>query len=136
MEAGQLADSSRYILYHEYETPILREKGSGAVTVLPDHYGDPSCGIIDPREQWCIVGGEGCYLYFIESRTGSFFLKEKSGACFIDSIRLTGTDTVEIIVDPWSDQHGTWQLNILPEWRRSEICKISEQPDRRGESRP
>lgn len=120
-----LSDTKNYSLITEYESTILLNKIDNKELHLRDHYGDPSCGNIDKNEQWCIVGGEGITVYFIDQKKSITLL----AGLFIHSIRIKEHNKINIIVDPWSDESGTWELNI----KNLSIKKISKEPDLRDE---
>jgi hypothetical protein len=56
MNSMTLAESENYLLTYEYEYPILINKITNRKIDLRNQYGDPTCGIIDINEKWCIVG--------------------------------------------------------------------------------
>jgi hypothetical protein len=54
-----LAESSNFVVTHEFELAFATEKGTGREIPLGSHYGDPTCAVIAPDESWLAVGGEG-----------------------------------------------------------------------------
>jgi hypothetical protein len=62
--AQKLAQSKGYVLEGDYETATLT--GYGQSFVVGDHFGDVICGCIDEAEKWCVTGGEGLIIYFLD----------------------------------------------------------------------
>jgi hypothetical protein len=118
-----LDESKNYKLVNEWEKPILIDKRNKHEYFLREHYGDPSCGIISEMKKYCIVGGEGLSIYHFEKNEEFNFLSKLP----IHSIKMNDENSIKILVDPWSDDHGTWILNI----NDFTINKISEKPDMR-----
>jgi len=61
-----LAESKRYIIQSEYESVFLKFKQSEREILIGDFYGDPEVGFIAADERYCVVGGCGIIVYFIE----------------------------------------------------------------------
>lgn len=57
MAVRELCRQGGYLIEHEYETAWLRWQGGKLV--IGDHYGDPTCALIDPAGAWCLTAGEG-----------------------------------------------------------------------------
>ena len=57
MAVQELCRQGGYVIEHEYETAWLRWQGGKLL--IGDHYGDPSCALIDPAGAWCLTAGEG-----------------------------------------------------------------------------
>ena len=113
-----LSESKSFILCHEYEDVFLKDKRNGATHDLGNHYGDPRVGLISPDENWFITAGEGV-LYFDFERGLREYLREgfkdnfgKDGCAFIHSARIESSDSVRILIDPWSEHASTWVLSI------------------------
>ena len=60
-----LASSDQFRILHEYETVWLEAEGRGRI-VIGDFYGDPKMAIIDAGERWCVIGGCGLIIYFLQ----------------------------------------------------------------------
>ena len=57
MAVRELCRQGGYVIEHEYETAWLRWQGGRLL--IGDHYGDPTCALIDPAGAWCLTAGEG-----------------------------------------------------------------------------
>jgi hypothetical protein len=57
MAVQELCRRGGYVIVHEYETAWLCWQGGKLL--IGDHYGDPSCALIDPDGAWCLTAGEG-----------------------------------------------------------------------------
>ncbi|MCP5024549.1 MAG: hypothetical protein GY930_22645 [bacterium] len=109
---------------------FLVEKSTGLETELTDHYGNPSCGVIGPNEDWVVVGGCGLELHRIGGESEVLFrqgmspLGEAQEYWFVHDMRLEGTDTVRILFDPWDKYASVWTVRC-PEFK---LCKIQDGP--------
>lgn len=121
MIMNKLYETENYILYFDYEIPILHDKRNDSDLKLKDHYGDPSCGLIDFNENWCAVGGEGVSIFLIHQKKEIRVLEKY----FIHSVKQLDENNLRILIDPWSENPGVWELNI----KSFKISKISDNPD-------
>ncbi len=123
MTRNLLDESKNYTLLYEYETPILKNRKNHSEIFLRTHYGDPTCGNIDENNELCIVAGEGVSIYFYNTKKELNFLDTYC----IHSINQIENNLIKILVDPWSEQHGTWILDL----KSLKINKINNKPDMR-----
>jgi len=103
-----LAESPLFRLYALYEQPYLLDKTTRQIIPLRDHYGDPSCGLIDPEGQWCAVGGEGGSVFFPDTGEEAEYL----AGCFIQSLGMGEPGVLEIHTDSPEGQNGLWRLDV------------------------
>ncbi len=144
-----LAESESYILKRDYEHAKLQHKQSKEKIMVGDHYGDPCCGLIAPDESWCITGGDGLILWFLEGNMWTGFRTRESGAqrnqlqfknpedmrwlrsstediCrFVHDMKLVDSKSVRILLDPWSDYASTWLLDI----ETKTLAKVADGPN-------
>lgn len=96
------------------------------MAALPEHYGDPSSGLIDPHGKWCVVGGLGLFLYDIHHKKLYPFLADE----YIAGVKFgSNRNTVKILLDPWGISPGVWCLDI----KKRTVRKISSGPDLRDQ---
>ena len=113
-----LDESENFQLGHEWEDVILVDKKSGEKFIVGSHYGDPSCGLIGPDEDWFISAGEGIILYRFKDgikeflKSGFVNSDKGDGPAFIHAIRLKSNHEVEILLDPWSEYASVWILTV------------------------
>lgn len=103
-----LAESEHYIVGHEFETAYLVEKATGVKTYLDDHYGDPTCAVIAPGEDWFAVGGVG--ITYFDFARGVRKFKQSSSQC-VHAMRANGPDRLRVLLDPWSECASVWELH-------------------------
>lgn len=118
-----LAESDNYLLTNEWEYPALFHKYAHKEISLKEHNGDPQCGIITHNEKWCIVGGEFLSVFSIIEETEMVLFTGKEYR--IHSIKEVENGKIHVFMDPWSVEHGTWELN--PD--SLTIKRISEEPN-------
>lgn len=61
MTALLAATPSGFRIRHDFEDAWL--EWPGGRLPLGDHYGDPTCALLNPDEGWCVVGGEGLVIH-------------------------------------------------------------------------
>lgn len=127
-QARNLAESPKFVLAHEYETAFAINRHTGERHPIGEHYGDPTCALISPDEDWFLVGGEG--LTFLDLNRGRRdFLRRSEEAItahvyFVSAMRIDGPRSVRILVDPWSEEASTWQLDL----EALAILKVADGP--------
>lgn len=123
-------ESGSYILGHEFETAIIKKKNSDKKTIIEDHFGDPTCGIIGPNEKWFAVGGEGVTYYDFQNGCKMFFRNncppyERSCETWhVHDMRMDEKENIRILLDPWSDYASIWVLNLID----FKLVKIQDGP--------
>jgi hypothetical protein len=70
--------------------------------------GDPTCGIVGKNNDWCLVGGEILILKTFFDHT----VRPVGDLKDIHDIRLVDAYTVQILIDPWSENAAIWQLDL------------------------
>ncbi|HVR37901.1 MAG TPA: hypothetical protein VMU84_02320, partial [Thermoanaerobaculia bacterium] len=58
-----LAESTNYIVVHEFEDVVIVGKRSGTTIRLGSHYGDAQVAVIADDESWFAAGGDGVTLH-------------------------------------------------------------------------
>lgn len=115
-----LAESSRFILGHSYETVIVVNKIDGSEFSAGEHYGDPKVGLITPDESWFVTAGEGLQCFSIQRSLVTFFRRGRvplgpeatEPAWFVHSARLESQHLVRVLIDPWSAFSSVWQVDL------------------------
>lgn len=102
-------ENTLYRLYHIYEDVYISDKLNGRVDFVISCYGDPSAGIIDKHNRWCIIGGESLILYDMSKKTPICV----DGLKWIYALRQTEKDVVQILTDPWSQDSAIWALDTI-----------------------
>jgi hypothetical protein len=104
-----LNETNEYVLGHIFEEIYLVNKVTQERYGLGTMYGDPSCGLIDQDNKWCIVGGSTLIIWTTKGTT-ELKVSALYEAC---RIRQINHQTVQILIDPWADHSSIWELNIL-----------------------
>ena len=104
-----LDETSKYLLGHIFEETYLFDKETNERYVLGSIYGDPSCGLIDQDNKWCIIGGSTLIIW-TPKETIELKVDELFWAC---KLRQINQNDVQVLIDPWSDNSAIWQLNIM-----------------------
>ncbi len=93
---------------HEFETAFLVYKPLGRVLLEDYFYGDPTCGLIDSDNQWAIVGGEHLAVWTPQK----WQRIDDEGLRWIHALRVKNHNTVEILIDPWSECSAIWEIDV------------------------
>jgi hypothetical protein len=131
-----------YTVQHFSEdTYLVWKEGASDLEVgrieLADHYGDPTCAVINSLNGWCATGGEGLA---VSSFKGGFPSGSKPinpqdvtqrelwrrsnpppiGPYWaIEGMWLYEDDLIRVVVDPISDHAGLYEVNVRTlEWRK------------------
>ena len=62
---NRLVESENYEILYEYEKAFLKFKGINRLILIGEFYGDPYTAIISKIEDFCVVGGEGIIVYYL-----------------------------------------------------------------------
>ena len=127
-----LAESAGFRIEHQYEDARLVDKATGQIVNLGDFYGDPDCAVIAATEQWFAVGGEGVITYDAQNGLRQYMRSTdprsaRAQTSFIAAMREDRSDVLRILVDPWDERPGTWELTVPS----GDLVQISEGPDLR-----
>ena len=103
-----LAETDLFKIEHDYEHSYLFNKKMNQIVFEDYFYGEPSWGLIDKKNEWAIIAGEQLVLWTADK------IKTFTEDDFHDihSVRLKGENSLEILIDPWSDVSAIWELNI------------------------
>lgn len=103
-----LCETKRLIVEHSYEYVHLRDKTSNDILYSDEFYGDPECALIDDNEHWAVVGGDKLVVW----SSNEVNEVKVQGLESIEAMREKGSECVEILVDPWSENAAVWVLNV------------------------
>lgn len=120
-----LSETNKYVLGHIFEETYLIDKVTKERFQLGSMYGDPSCGLIDKDNKWCIVGGSTLIIWTPEETT-EIKADELYWAC---QIRQANQNSVQILIDPWADNSSIWKLNVLDK-SHFKICNFNHYKDK------
>ena len=104
----KLYENENFILGHVYEKGYLIDKKNNDATYIADFYGDPSCGVISKRGDWCVVGGDKLIVW--KRLTKAELIKEEV-LTPVFGIKYLSENEVKVLVDPWSEKGAIWLLN-------------------------
>ena len=116
-----LAESTNFMLAHNYESVVVVDKRDGSTRNAGDHYGDPIAGLITPDERWFVSVGEGVQCFSAEGRLLTFFRRghppfdptSETSAWFSDAVVLSDTHTLRVTIDPNSVESSVWQIDLI-----------------------
>lgn len=120
-----LDETDELCLSYLYKDVQLLDKKSNQILFTDGFYGDPFCGLIDTDNRYSIVGGKHLTLwtcYDGRSEVTKFETREFSN---IEKLRSIERDTIEILIDPWSEYGAIWQL-IISNKSLSKISNLVE----------
>ncbi|TAJ14710.1 hypothetical protein DMA11_04030 [Marinilabiliaceae bacterium JC017] len=108
-----LFETDQLIIEHEFESAFLIDKSSGKKVVSDDFYGDPECGLISSNNDWAIIAGEHLTAWRKSVPEEDQLVRiENEDLQLIKEMRLKTQDTIEILIDPWSEKSVIWEMNI------------------------
>lgn len=149
-------ETENFLLTSEFETVEIRNKHTGEVCIVGDHYGDPSCGAISADELWCVSGGEGIVFtdffgrkiyafrvirpntslekFKIQSKSDRDWLNSKNSehpaeTFFVHELKIENSNHIRILLDPWAEYASVWRLEISSK----RLVKLEEGPDLRND---
>lgn len=108
MPMNILYETEQLIFEHDYEMAWLKLKISGEVLLEEFFYGEPMCGLIDVENKWAVVAGDHVTVWTLQ--TSKIIKHEDLG--WVHALRVKDQDTIEILIDPWSDKSAIFELNI------------------------
>jgi hypothetical protein len=121
-----LTESNNYIVSYEYETVFLKFKDKDKEIVIGDFYGDPQTAFISNDESYCVIGGCGLIVYYLQEPFNKFqynkktkqlveIFREPENIWWISNVEKGScTECINFIIDPIDDEDkaGTYELNI------------------------
>jgi hypothetical protein len=121
-----LAQSTNFLIHHEYETVYLTFKNSQAQdVVIGDFYGDPHTAYIADDESYCAVGGYGLIIYYLAPPFNPYFngiknknwkelYREKADTYWIETIySMDFQQEIRFVVDLQDElRKGLYRLNL------------------------
>lgn len=120
-----LDETDELCLSYLYEDVQLLDKDSNQILFTDNFYGDPSCGLIDTDNRYSIVGGKHLTLWTCYDGGSEVTKFETRGFSNIENLRSIDRDTIEVLIDPWSEYGAIWQLTISNK-SLSKICSFLE----------
>lgn len=103
-----LYETEKLKFENEYENTCLVDKLTGTILLKDDFYGDPTCALIDKNNKWAIVAGE----HLTQWKPDKTDRIDNENLKWIHGLRIKNENTVEILVDPWSNFAAIWEINI------------------------
>ncbi|MDN3582560.1 hypothetical protein [Mucilaginibacter flavus] len=110
-----LHETNVFVLGYVFEGAWLFNKITYEEVFVGDFYGDPSCGLIGPDNDWYFVGGEYA---LVGLKNKELYLIQNKEIVGIEKVRLISPYEIELLVDPWSDFGAVWHLDILNQKNR------------------
>ncbi|MFA8436823.1 MAG: hypothetical protein ACEPOZ_20135 [Marinifilaceae bacterium] len=118
----ELAVTENYVLGHIEEDAWLVQKSDHYQWDMGDMHGNPSCGLIGPGEDWCMIGGRGIILRKEECRELIYICRKEVES--IHDAKLISDYEVKILVDPWSEYAAVWKFDT----RSLKLQKLQDGP--------
>lgn len=121
-----IMETSKYILGHLWEQAYLYDKVNMQETLLCEFYGVCDAGVINEIDEWCVVGGDVIAVW----KKGEISIIDKRELAWVNDMRIKDNNTVEILIDPWSEYASIWELSINNLYFRkiSDFCKYKHLP--------
>lgn len=121
-----LTESSNYIILYEYEIALLKFKRDNRKIIIGDFYGDPETAFISNDEKYCVVGGDGLIIYYLNEPFRGFennkiveqwkeVFREVDDVWWVCDIKgCMLNEWVKFRIDPNEneDRLGTYELNV------------------------
>lgn len=108
-----LDETDKLCLSHLYEYVELFDKDMNQILLTDDFYGEPTCGLIDVNNEWVVIAGKHLTLWTNNEGLSEITKFETKEFCWIQQLRLIDRDTLQILLDPWSEYASIWQLTIF-----------------------
>ena len=131
----RLATAGNHEVWHAFERAYL--SWPGGELFIADHYGDPTCAVIDVAGGWCMTGGEGLVLCRFDAGlpVGSAQTVPRmqvrelwrrsnpppSDACwFVSSLAPAAAGKVHVATDAAAEYRGFYEVDVATmAWRRA-----------------
>ena len=107
-----LDETDKLCLSYLYEDAQLLDKERKQILFTDSFYGSPSCGLIDADNRYSIVGGKHLTLWTCYGGRSEITKFETQEFSNIEKLRFIDRDTIEVLIDPWSEFGAIWQLTI------------------------
>lgn len=103
-----LYETDKLAIKYEYEEAYLINKNNDDVLFQDRFIGEPQCGLISPKNNWAIVAGDHITIWKEDG------LKKINGEKigWVHDLRQKNEDTVEILIDPWSEKASILTLSL------------------------
>jgi hypothetical protein len=103
-----IEETTKYVLGYLWEHAYLYNKMTNEEIFLCEFYGICDAGVINDEEDWCVVGGDIIAIW----SNGKISIIDKYELKWVNDIRIKNRNTVEILIDPWSNDSAIWELNV------------------------
>ncbi|MCD6069464.1 MAG: hypothetical protein K0S33_4290 [Bacteroidetes bacterium] len=111
---AKLAETGSLQLGHIFEAVYLTDKVIRKSMFLAETTGDPTCGLIGERNDWCLAGGTELYLWTPEA----ILEIEGEELRHVYDMRHDTFGRVLILTDPWSKKPAIWEFNPVDRSKR------------------
>lgn len=91
-----------------WERTYLYDKINKTEIFLYEFYGECDAGVINDEDHWCVEGGDVIAIW----KNGEVQIIDREELKWVNSIRIKNRNTVEVLIDPWSNNAAIWKLNI------------------------
>ncbi len=107
-----LAETDALLLGHFHEDAVLLRKSTGSCLLHDSFYGDPTCGVISPANDWAAVAGEHVTVW--RRGRGMTRISEPAALRWVHAMRVDeATQQLHLLTDPWREHPAIWELNLL-----------------------
>lgn len=97
-----------FVLGHIFEAAYCCNVLTNEETGICTFDNDPTCGIVNATNDWCLVGGDSMVLKTFKNRTLWWIDELKD----IHDLRIVQGNTVQVLIDPWSEMSSIWEMGI------------------------
>jgi hypothetical protein len=123
---SRIQETEKYILGNIWDQSYLFDKVKKREFLLCAFYGEPDCGVINDSCNWSVVGGDIIAIWNKQKVS----IIEADELKWVYDVRIKDSNTVEILIDPWSNNSSVWELEI-DSLKYKKICdfeKYKEKP--------
>ena len=103
-----LFENTVMVVGHVFEVAYCFNKFTKEEFSIFQFHNDPTCALVGPNNDWCLIGGDMLVLRTWVDYTLRFIGDLKD----IHSLKLIDPYTVHILTDPWSQEAAIWELTI------------------------
>ena len=103
-----IEETDNFILGYLWEYSYIYDKRSRTEHFLCEFYGVCDCGVINDKEEWCVVGGDIIAVW----KNNQVTIIDRAELAWVNDIRMKSTGVVELLIDPWSEKSAIYELDI------------------------
>ncbi|MCR5146554.1 MAG: hypothetical protein K6B70_04335 [Clostridia bacterium] len=118
-----MIESKNFIITYEYEKVFLNFKNEDKSILIGEFYGNPYTAIISKDEDFCVVGGEGIIIYYLNEP----YLEYKNNYKTNEQWKEWGRDNTDSIV--WIEkieQIGNKIIRLTSENKEQFILNVAQ----------